>query len=250
MLKELKLQKLYSMIIDEDNFEYSDHSNYTETIKEIKYSLIKIYRELKVKGTSPKLELQEKYNKIFENILLRIECCKKYEKKYLEIERYITNTNFEENYIKSIGNISKSIQDDSNNIFSYFKQIISLFGINNLYISFEPFQLLEEYINDLSAKLNVSNYKNEFKVNSDRRTRSKNVNNDLPNINLNKEVIEHDLLLGLENPLKKIIIDISSNTVTFPKYNDKQYKNLDPNNPVLLLQSYFKYSKKRRDEMR
>ncbi|CUV06622.1 unnamed protein product [Cryptosporidium hominis] len=224
MLKELKLQKLYSMIIDEDNFEYSDHSNYTETIKEIKYSLIKIYRELKVKGTSPKLELQEKYNKIFENILLRIECCKKYEKKYLEIERYITNTNFEENYIKSIGNISKSIQDDSNNIFSYFKQIISLFGINNLYISFEPFQLLEEYINDLSAKLNVSNYKNEFKVNSDRRTRSKNVNNDLPNINLNKEVIEHDLLLGLENPLKKIIIDISSNTVTFPKYNDKQYK--------------------------
>ncbi|KAK9172023.1 Uncharacterized protein cmbei_6001970 [Cryptosporidium meleagridis] len=224
MLKELKLQKLCSMFLNENNFEYSDHSNYTETIKEIKYSLIKIYREIKFKRESPKLAIQDKYNKIFQNILLRIECCKKYEKKCLEIERYIANTSFEENYIKSIGSISKSIQDYSNHIFSYFKQINSLFGISNLDISFELLQFLEDYINDLSVKLNISNYKSEFKVNSDRRTRSKNVNNDLSNISFNKEIIEHDLLLELENPLKKIIIDISSNTVTFPKYNDKQYK--------------------------
>ncbi|KAH8584249.1 uncharacterized protein ELE39_002343 [Cryptosporidium sp. chipmunk genotype I] len=227
MLKELKLRNLSSAILNENNFENVDQTNYTEIIKEIQYSFIKVYREMKARTKySPKSTFKEKFNNIFENILLRIECCKKYEKKCLDNGSSSLNTDpsLEENNIKSIGITYKSNQDDTrNNIFTYLKQINLLFGIN-FDISCEPFQFLEDYLDDLSIKLNISNFRNEFKLNSERRTRNKNINNELSNINLNKEVIECDLLFELENPLKQIIIDILNSNTTFPKYSDKQYR--------------------------
>ncbi|OII73091.1 uncharacterized protein cubi_02322 [Cryptosporidium ubiquitum] len=230
ILKELKLRSLCSVILDENNHCKNDQTSYAEIVNEIQHSFVKFYKEISIKDkTFSKKMIQDQFSTILENILIRLECCKKYQKKYLDNKRFalMNDLSLEKNYMKSIKLFSSILNQDNtrNNIFKYLEEIMLLFGINNFEISCDPFQSLQNYLSDLSMKLNISNSRNESKVTTDRITRSRNnINNEFSNFNLNKEAIEYDLVFKLENPLKQIIIDIYNNTLIFPKYNDKQYK--------------------------
>ncbi|KAJ1614736.1 large hypothetical protein [Cryptosporidium canis] len=227
LLRELKIRNLFS-ITTGDELESIDVTNYSGVVEELQHSMVRAYMETNIK-VIPKINFKQNLVSLFERIYLRLELSHKF-----KIKGFDNTHNTIANYYKclkqsKVDKVEYSFekkQDNTNtDIFTYLEYTMQLNIADDIDRDvLNPSQYLENYLKGLNEELYSKDFRNEARVITERRTRSRNSNNSGSTpLSLNRET-EYYLGHDLESPLKHLIYDILGNTIMPPNCNDKQFK--------------------------